>query len=830
MSDHQSTLDLVWPQAPAGHIYAHASFPGGHYISTGYFPAASLGTNGSGRTEDNLAGCTSLLFDLDLIDYVDAWRHAQGQVLEGKAADRKKWMWDNVTDELLGELKAEVGNHVLNHLVSVIGAEPTAVVDSGWGLHFHYAVAETLRDEQAALKDFHRRVVREVNERIAAESVSLTGGDGYIDALDPATCDVGTRVVRDPGTVNTKCPTRHKVCTVLDGTTTVLTDCQIEAVNSTLPLPSQKKKTSKKKTSSSGAAQSIAQPSETPGTINFEATYISDGRTLAEVASSLEVGEREDIICPFAGTSVGSAFVKKESTGACFMRSNALNRTYWHVNPAFLFTLNLSGVPAAVPPTPGQTPPPPPPIPPQGGQQPPPPPPVPPQQPQRTLATLQRRMQANGTPGAVLNIPANLIAMLLQDSLFDFWWDDFRQVAMRGTQPVNIDTYYIDVLAVMSDDYQWNWSAPKGLITDCIIRICQSVKRNPVTEYLEGLSWDGTARVESWIERVILDPGAAAGCSPVLPPLLDLYRTYGRRWAISLVARAMDPGCKMDTQLIFYGRQGFGKQHVWRSWCPFEDLYADTPIDPRNKDAYLTLQKSWIYEDAELASGTRAMEEAKKAFLSSYKDTFRPPYGRSNITVKRTCVIVGSTNEQTFLKDKTGSRRYWVIECPEIEGVSPFDPSQPKADYQWLLTNREQLLAEAVALYKGGEQWWLKPDEDACRDAVNREEYTHESEWDACARAVFLANRGGEKNAITCADFASAVDSELSVEKIAKMGYTLANALTNSGFKRGGKKKGRSTYYKPVPEGTAVMAGNGLSSANPSNGYTANSQNTWGKS
>ena len=108
----------------------------------------------------------------------------------------------------------------------------------------------------------------------------------------------------------------------------------------------------------------------------------------------------------------------------------------------------------------------------------------------------------------------------------------------------------------------------------------------------------------------------------------------------------------------------------------------------------MVLQQAWVYEDAEMLAHAGAGNSARKAFLSSRTDTFRPPYGRTVVKVPRSCVITGSTNNSSMLNDPTGSRRYWVVKCTKI-------------DLRWLRAVRDQLLAEAVHRYRAGEQWWL---------------------------------------------------------------------------------------------------------------------------
>lgn len=94
-----------------------------------------------------------------------------------------------------------------------------------------------------------------------------------------------------------------------------------------------------------------------------------------------------------------------------------------------------------------------------------------------------------------------------------------------------------------------------------------------------------------------------------------------------------------------------------------------------------------------------------KAFLTSTEDKYRPPFGRHTVTVKRSGVIVGTTNNYEFLHDPTGSRRFLVL---PIAGV----------DVEKLREWRDQLLAEAVELHRLGERYWLDDAEEAQRQEL----------------------------------------------------------------------------------------------------------------
>ena len=70
---------------------------------------------------------------------------------------------------------------------------------------------------------------------------------------------------------------------------------------------------------------------------------------------------------------------------------------------------------------------------------------------------------------------------------------------------------------------------------------------NEVEDYLKGLTWDGTERLDA----LLIDLLGAEDCPYV--------RAVTRKAFTAAVARAMRPGCKFDQMLIMCGPQGIGK-------------------------------------------------------------------------------------------------------------------------------------------------------------------------------------------------------------------------------------------------------------------------------
>jgi len=222
-------------------------------------------------------------------------------------------------------------------------------------------------------------------------------------------------------------------------------------------------------------------------------------------------------------------------------------------------------------------------------------------------------------------------------------------------------------------------------VHEVICVIASDARFHPVRRWLDTLQWDGVPRLDKMLTTYF-----GAEDAP-------LHREYARRWMISACARARKPGCKVDTALILVGAQGAGKSSSIAILCG-EQWFNSTQIDLTDaKAAAEKMMGVWIYELGELSTLRRGDFAAIKQALTTQVDKFRPAYGRCTVARPRTCVFIGTTNEQTVLTDSTGSRRFWCV------GVGACDRVGLEED-------RDQLWAEADAAYRSGERWWLDAD------------------------------------------------------------------------------------------------------------------------
>lgn len=209
---------------------------------------------------------------------------------------------------------------------------------------------------------------------------------------------------------------------------------------------------------------------------------------------------------------------------------------------------------------------------------------------------------------------------------------------------------------------------------------------NDVVEYLMGLAWDGVRRLDT----IFADYLGAED---------NLYtQAVARKSFTAAVARAMcADGVKYDYMPILYGAQGIGKSTLLKKMG--RDWFSDSLQAFEGKEAAELLRGVWINELGELTGLSKAETNAVKQFLSKIDDIYREAYGRRSKRYPRRCVFFGTTNQVEVLRDLTGNRRFWPVDC----GITA-----PKKDvFTDLDDDVDQLWAEAYMYYVCGEPLYL---------------------------------------------------------------------------------------------------------------------------
>ena len=253
-----------------------------------------------------------------------------------------------------------------------------------------------------------------------------------------------------------------------------------------------------------------------------------------------------------------------------------------------------------------------------------------------------------------------------------FRFDEFTQRIEFKKVDAWCDLSDADVLyvqSVISKIHPAFGMVSRMMVQDAIHSNAYNHTFDSVKNYMTSLVWDGTPRVDTWLSRAYGAPD-------------DAYHTaIGSNWLKGLVQRAMEPGCKFDYVLVLEGPQGAKKSMSLAALAA--PWHVETTQTPDNRDFFMLLLGRLVVEFSEGETMSRADTKKLKAIITMQEDVLRLPYAHSVSTMKRRNVFAMTTNEEHYLKDDTGNRR-WL----------PFTIGE-NIDVDWIKENRNQLFAEA---------------------------------------------------------------------------------------------------------------------------------------
>ena len=294
------------------------------------------------------------------------------------------------------------------------------------------------------------------------------------------------------------------------------------------------------------------------------------------------------------------------------------------------------------------------------------------------------------------NTIANVVLVLKHDEALRgcFGFNEFeqRETAVRALPWDKHGTTYPRPLAD-SDDAELRLYlervygiTSRAQVTDGLTVAVRANAYHPIKDYLNGLEWDEGERLDT----LFIDLFGAADT--------PYTRAVTRKAFTAAVARVYHPGCKFDYVPVLVGDQGIGKSTVLaKMGGPW---FSDSVTTLTGKEALESIQGSWVIELGELAGLRRAEVDAVKHFVSKKEDRFRVAYGKRVEHFPRRCVFFGTTNEEDFLRDVTGNRRFWVV---NTKGGVPFVDFRDYLDADVV----GQLWAEAKHRFEEGEPLYL---------------------------------------------------------------------------------------------------------------------------
>lgn len=314
-------------------------------------------------------------------------------------------------------------------------------------------------------------------------------------------------------------------------------------------------------------------------------------------------------------------------------------------------------------------------------------------------------------------------------------------------------------------------------IIDSIVSTSMANRYNPlVSKLIEfNTEWDQKPRLDEWL-FTYCKAETHEGMDEDLEK--EYIRRVGSMWMISAVARAFDAGCKVDTMLILEGDQGDKKSSVLKELSLGYFLELITSFS-RAKDVVDQMFGKWIVELPEL----RALDgdrDSNKAFLTRQFDKERLSYARFSKDFPRRCVFIGTTNDDRYLRDFTGNRRYWPVKVKSV------DLEAIKADIP-------HLWGEAVQRYSAGEKWWFDNSDDNDKEVINtsmkiqgiKQEYDEQE--DSLGKWLADNNLTTVKSSFVWSKF---MDGHMNMFKKPEQ-MRVGNLLKGCGFKRVLKNKER---------------------------------------
>ena len=282
-------------------------------------------------------------------------------------------------------------------------------------------------------------------------------------------------------------------------------------------------------------------------------------------------------------------------------------------------------------------------------------------------------------------------ARIKQDLNSRLKYNDLTMLAEIDGQPIKgeeLENIYIEL-----NERGWDISdkdAKKGLLNAAKVN-----RYHPVQDYLR--------RIENDPNVVAADINKLS--SNYLKTEKKLYDSMLAACLIGDVQRAFQHGCQMDYLLTLKGKQGIGKSTFWRTLAGewFCDSYQES-----DKDLRLAIGTCWMFEIQELETMTaRSVAGKIKALITTREDVFRPPYGSVTEKFPRASIFVGSVNSDDFLRDETGSRRFWVIEVTE------------RVDIERLRKDRDSIWKAAVIAWRSGRKPNLEDQELILSESLN---------------------------------------------------------------------------------------------------------------
>lgn len=222
---------------------------------------------------------------------------------------------------------------------------------------------------------------------------------------------------------------------------------------------------------------------------------------------------------------------------------------------------------------------------------------------------------------------------------------------------------------------------------------------NPFEEYFENCKkWDGKKDYIELLANTIQTDNSER-----------FYNTL-RKFLVGSLDCLLNEDSVNDVCLVFQAGQGLGKTRWMRKLLPeafrSEYLYEGN-VDTKNKDHVQYLSQYWLIHLDELEALRGNDISAIKSYITRQRISVRKAFGRYKSNFTRRASFIGSVNDDKFLSDITGNRRWLVFNTRAIDYEHEVD-----VDGLW---------AQVYHLWKEGFKHWFDIDEIKEINRINEE-------------------------------------------------------------------------------------------------------------
>lgn len=277
----------------------------------------------------------------------------------------------------------------------------------------------------------------------------------------------------------------------------------------------------------------------------------------------------------------------------------------------------------------------------------------------------------------------------------------------------------------------------------------------------------------------------------------DYFVEGFRRWFTAYVKGLVTEQPSMyninQTCLVLVGGQGKYKTTWLKNIVPGElqlkYFYGGT-FQVHNKDHEKFLAYMMIINFDEMAALNRVEIESVKSKITQDQVIVRLPYAKADVHLKRRASFTATQNNKEFLKDDTGSRRWFVVEVDGINIVDDFD--------------LDKMYAQGLQHYKDGLKDWFDSEDIIIQEVKNEQFQLKTFEWDLVQKHYEVPSEDDIRDSQSATvKYMSATDIMVSLSKDNNINANntvkanIGKSLAAMGFKKVSRRK--PGHKSPIP-------------------------------